>query len=750
MQINFFSNIYQKQPESTTSILEFLNKVKSGTWKTLIDPINAETDKKKRGKLKHDTLPYVLISGTFEKRAAAALIKHSGFICLDIDEIEDLDGDWDKVINDPYTYGAFKSASGRGIAVLVQINGNKHKQSFESLETYYLENYQITLDEKCSDVSRARFVSYDPNTFVNQNAEVFKKLIKVKKEKAKPEKYNFNNVITGKNDIEHVITQAKEQRIDLSAGDYKKWVSIGFALNSEFGEGGRDYFHAISSLGQGYETKKCDVQYTKCVKSDGKGINIGTFFTYAKEYNLSLTTPKTQTILTYAIQQKQVNKISEEDVKEGVNKLFGFKDAESDEIIKKVYESNNDLKLAKDLPLIGQIKIFLQGGYNIKKNEVTGRLENNGAVMNDTEINSIYIKACEIVSDKIQKDLIRNIIDSDFTEVYNPLKDYIERNRTKKPTGLIEKLANSIESDTGREDPKNINPNYKSYFLKKWLVGVVSGIYGEHSPLLLVLAGGQNTGKTEFFRRLLPKELKKYYGESKLDAGKDDELLMTQKLMLMDDELGGKSKKDHARLKELTSKETFSIRKPYARDNEDFKRLASLCGTTNEMEFISDSTGNRRLIPIDVISINHGLYNSIDKDDLFIEIFHLYNGGFKSDLTTEDVETLNSCSGQFEQQNETAGLIEEVFKKPEFKNSNQNVVELTATKIAIEIEKVTNKKAYKVPVGKELNSLGFDFETKKVNGNRVKLYKVVYIAPGDNEAQIYSKEEEEDNDPLPF
>lgn len=748
MQINFFSNIYQKQPESTTSILEFLNKVKSGTWKKLIEPINAEADKTKRGKLKHDTLPYVLISGTFEKRTSSALIKHSGFICLDIDEITDLAQDWDKVINDPYTFGAFRSASGRGIAVLVKINPNKHLESFKSLESYYLETYNITLDEKCKDVARARFVSYDPSTFINQNSEVFKKLIKVKKVKAKPVKYNFNNVITGANDIEHIITQAKERRVDLSNGDYDKWRNIGFSLAAEFGENGRDYFHAISSLGEGYDPSKSDVQYTKGLKSDGSGINIGTLFQYAKDYNLTLTTPKTQTILTYAIQQKQVNNISEEDVKSGVDKLFGFNDADSDEIIKKVFESNTDLKLAKDLPLIGQIKIFLQGGYNIKKNEVTSRLENNGVVMNDTEINSIYIKACEIVSDKIQKDLIRNIIDSDFTETYNPLKDYIEKNRHKKPTGLIEQLANSIESNTGREDPKNVNPNYKSYFLKKWLVGVISGIYGEHSPLLLVLAGGQNTGKTEFFRRLLPKSLKKYYGESKLDAGKDDELLMTQKLILMDDELGGKSKKDHARLKELTSKETFSIRKPYARDNEDFKRLSSLCGTTNEMEFISDSTGNRRLIPIDVISINHKMYNDIDKDDLFIEIFHLYNGGFKCDLTPEDVTSLNDCSGQFEQQNETSGLIGLIYKKPEFKNANQNVEEKTATEIAIDIERITHKNAYKVPVGKELNALGFEFTTRKINGNKVKLYKVVPISTGDREAQIYKKDEDEE--PLPF
>ncbi len=238
MKINYFNNIKQTTPEAETSILEFLNNVKLGTWRDKIEPINAETDHDKVRQLKEKTLPYVLISGTFEKRGAANLIKHSGFICLDIDKLEDLDYEWKKVIDDPYTFGAFRSASGNGIAVLVKINPNKHKESYESLESYYLENYSITLDKQCKDVSRARFVSYDPNTFVNQHADTFKKLIKVKKVKPKAEKYNFNNVITGRNDIEFIIEQAKERRVDLSGGDYERWRNKGFALKKEYGRGG--------------------------------------------------------------------------------------------------------------------------------------------------------------------------------------------------------------------------------------------------------------------------------------------------------------------------------------------------------------------------------------------------------------------------------------------------------------------------------------------------------------------------------
>ena len=80
----------------------------------------------------------------------------------------------------------------------------------------------------------------------------------------------------------------------------------------------------------------------------------------------------------------------------------------------------------------------------------------------------------------------------------------------------------------------------------KWLVGVVAGVYGKPNPLVIVLIGAQNTGKTEWFRRLLPEQLANYYGELNHDSynKKDESLLFTEKLILLDDEFGNKSKKE--------------------------------------------------------------------------------------------------------------------------------------------------------------------------------------------------------------
>ena len=178
MRISFFKKIFDNTPERESSILEFLNNVKHGTWANLIKPINAEEDKVKRKALKENTLPYVTLSGTFTKRVKSELIAHSGFICLDIDDSPDLGRDWQNITNDRFTYGAFRSASGLGLAVIIKIDPSKHLESFLSLESYYLENYQIILDKSCKDITRPRFVSFDPQTFINEKAQLFKAVVK--------------------------------------------------------------------------------------------------------------------------------------------------------------------------------------------------------------------------------------------------------------------------------------------------------------------------------------------------------------------------------------------------------------------------------------------------------------------------------------------------------------------------------------------------------------------------------------------
>lgn len=296
---------------------------------------------------------------------------------------------------------------------------------------------------------------------------------------------------------------------------------------------------------------------------------------------------------------------------------------------------------------------------------------------------------------------------------------FIDAYKDRNPVGLIDELFSTIET----EDDKRL---FSRLIGKKWLVGIISSIHGQHSPLMLVLSGDvQGTGKTEFLRRLLPAELKPYYAESKLDAGKDDEILMTQKLLIMDDEMGGKSKKDERRLKELLSRQTFSLREPYGRNNVDLNRLAVLCGTTNDRHILNDPTGNRRILPIHVLSIDHEKYNSLNKIDIFIEAYHLYKSGFNWQLSREEISALGLHGDMFQSYTSEYELINKYYDLP----TNGTCDELTASEIKVHLERMSLQKLSLDKIGKELQRIGFKQVIKKISGKTKRVYEVLQVTP---------------------
>jgi predicted P-loop ATPase len=196
------------------------------------------------------------------------------------------------------------------------------------------------------------------------------------------------------------------------------------------------------------------------------------------------------------------------------------------------------------------------------------------------------------------------------------------------------------------------------------------------NPLVLVFCGGKNVGKTEWFRRLLPDELKPYMAESKLDDGKDSEIMMTDKILIMDDEYGGKSKRDAKKLKEISSKDYFTVRPAYGRTSIRIRRLASLCGTSNEYDVINDITGNRRVIPVKINSINHKAYNEIDKVALFMEgyrIFKEWEQERKWELKADDIKYLNDSTSDFEEVRIELEMFHKYFEKPTEQTKNHAV-----------------------------------------------------------------------------
>ena len=176
--ITLFQNIQTTDKPYYGSAGKALERICSGQSRKLIERIRSEKDKDKRNELKMQ-LPCVLFSGKFAKRNTSGLIEHSGFICLDFDGIDNRE----ELAADRFIYACWLSPSGNGVKALVRIPTEDHYGSFLALEKRYPK-----LDKACKDVSRVCYESYDPDLWVNEEAEVFRDVIEVSYETMTVEK----------------------------------------------------------------------------------------------------------------------------------------------------------------------------------------------------------------------------------------------------------------------------------------------------------------------------------------------------------------------------------------------------------------------------------------------------------------------------------------------------------------------------------------------------------------------------------
>ncbi len=687
----------------TMEMMEFLQAVKFGKWKSIVEPVRNETDKHIRDGMKK-RLVSVTVSGYFEnQREQSMCTEHSGFIAIDIDKNTNK-----QLLNsDPYVFALFSSVSGLGFVPVFKIQKDKHKESFNWIRAYLFNTYGLVCDPAPQNVASLRYVSYDPDTIINENAKTAKTLTE------KPKAAKNLPLIISNDQFSQLIAEVCQRGISLCES-YEEYRDIAFSLANGQGENGRAFFHNLASISSKYDYAHADKQYDIALQDKGsKKITIGTLYHYIKAAGVEVKSQNKQAV-AIATMAKKSNR-SKDGVTASIVQLTGASQQTAEQLVDEVFNRSdiNIESVSKDPEkLIENICTFIAQNYSLKKNLITGIVENSGNPLTKESFNTMYLKIRSVFnSTSVSFDLIERIVLSEFTPIFNPIQDYIDKHRHLKTTGNIDKLIASIETPT---------PNYK-IFVRRWLIGIAAAANGLPVRYVLALCGGQHSGKTEWFRRLLPGPLKRYYAESKLDAGKDDDILMCQKLIVMDDELGGKSKKDEKRFKELTSKDWFSLRVPYGRYNEDFKRLAILCGTSNPTDIMSDPTGNTRYLPVEVISINKDLYNSIDKNELFMEIIRAYESGEEWQLSKNEMADLMSTSADFEEIPFERELINTHFEN----NGYGSPLNLSATEIKDYIElhskqKITNMKRF----GIELKKVFGKSKPVKINNQPSYKYQV--------------------------
>lgn len=286
------------------SIKSAIDAIKSDKYKDVIERLRKSDNKSVQEALKK-SLDYFTFSGRFKRRVTDALIEHSGIICLDFDgltkkKIKELVKQLREV---SIVLGFFISPGGFGIKVLVKIQGQKHLESYHSLKAFFNDNFEIEADKGVNDFTRACFVSWDPDAYLNEDSELWivpegftieEEKKKTEKEKAKPKRTPASKRHEIANNLERVrycVDQIESRNIDITENDYDDRLMVGFAL-STLGEEARDLYHRAVQYNDAYTEEDANYKFDDALKNT-RFTTPAKFFNLCKNHGINIKKPRT-------------------------------------------------------------------------------------------------------------------------------------------------------------------------------------------------------------------------------------------------------------------------------------------------------------------------------------------------------------------------------------------------------------------------------------------------------------------------
>ena len=380
------------------------------------------------------------------------------------------------------------------------------------------------------------------------------------------------------------------------------------------------------------------------------------------------------------------------------------------------------------------VEQFLTDNYQFRRNILNGKVEylTINAEQSDSQpvwrtltpeaLNSIVRKAKqEQITKNSPKTDIQEVIYSDATPVYDPISEFLMHLPKWDGQNHLAKLFSRLPGISSEQLD----------FLVIWFRSAVAHwlqkdkLHANESVPTLI--GSQGCGKSTFIARLLPPELQEYYLDHLNLSNKfDKEMALTNNLLVNLDELDAIRPSQQAALKQTLSKIKVNGRTIYGSSQQDRPRYASFVATTNNPHPLSDVTGSRRFI---CIEISDGQYidnaGKIDYAQLYAQLVYEVNE-LKAPywFTNEQVARIQELNQNYTDEKDITEIIEACFRKP---NEGEKVKAMNCTQmlelISKEYPSLKKTVSTKVHLGLAMKDLGFEHTER----GHVKYYNVVPV-----------------------
>ena len=323
--------------------------------------------------------------------------------------------------------------------------------------------------------------------------------------------------------------------------------------------------------------------------------------------------------------------------------------------------------LNKDQETAFRLEEFMKRRYEFRYNTVLGDLEYRQRDSIHFYFQPADQRVRSSIAMKVLKEGVRvwdrditRFLSSDYVPLYNPIEEYLYNTGRWDGKDRIRALAGLV--------PCN-NPYWRELFYR-WFLNMVAHWRGlgnrmhanSTSPLLI---GAQGYRKSTFCRIILPPELRFGYTDS-LDFGskRDAEMYLGRFLLVNIDEFDQVSIHQQGFLKHLLQKPVANLRKPYGSSIQEIRRYASFIGTSNHKDLLTDSSGSRRFVCVEVTApIDTNV--TINYRQLYAQAMQAIRSGERYWFNDKDEAVLKENNREFEQISPIEQLFHCHFRLPQ-------------------------------------------------------------------------------------
>ena len=672
-------------------------------------------------------IPSVLLEGG---RTYAHVKGFTGFIMVDIDGIppERFAAILTLVKEDIHSFLVYITISGCGIRVISHVEGGVTKANYRMVWEWVNDHYArlcgVEIDGQCKNATRMSVLCHDPEALLRPEASSFH--TSGMKPREKP-KRGTAVTVTAERAYKIIRAQLEEEGIAYAPGSYNDYVSRCF-----------------------YHTNRCGVP-----QADAEAWALRTFPDYPREQLLPI-------------------------IKSCYSLTMEFNTVPLPRSVRKK-EKENDSSHKK--ATVEEMEEFINSYMKFRMNMLTHQIETQ--LIADAYTDRPEASAChwQRLTDHIENSLwcamqhhgmavnlneLHTLLGSDFVKEYHPLKEYLDGlppwdgetdyiGRLAAMVHVKESPHSPLQQDKSRErNDLSETPVRFADILKRWMVSMIAAALDETvvNQVILTLIGRQGSYKTSFMQHILPPVLSEYYTTKSNSSRmtKDDLFTMTENLVINLEEIDTMPPSELNQLKAMVTQRYVDERRAYGRNKVHLPHVASFVATGNNLQFLTDDTGNRRWLPFEVEDIDSPWEADIPYEGIYSQTYALYQDvNFRYWFTDKEIQQLRGHVQQFEVPRPEYELILTYYRKPVglergvYTTSSQIIGRFGNTSLRLSLQKV----------GRAMRELGFR-QVKASNANYWVVVErtteeVQHLLPAEAEqANPPGEKPSEENTELPF